>query len=73
MKRSEFLEIVNGVMSEEDKRIAEEVKQLFSGEKKVDINDMASFLIGEITAVSARTTGAIIERCGLLHFEDDSV
>ena len=71
MKKSEFYEIVNSVIKAEDSRMNQEIHKLFSGGKNVDINDMASFLASEITAVSARTAGAIIEKCGLLDFEDD--
>ena len=71
MKRSEFLEIVNGVLSEENDLISKEVDRLFSEKQNVDMNDVSGFLVGQITAVAARTTAAIIERCGLVHFEND--
>lgn len=72
MKRSEFVDIVNEVMSEERKIAADSLKELQSTSKdSLDFLAKALFESHVRAAeVAAITTGKIIEKTGLVQFED---
>lgn len=70
MKRSEFVNIVNEVADAEAKRVAETVTSKASEESE-SFEKMLAAAILEISTTSARTTALIIEKLGLVHFENE--
>lgn len=72
MKRSEFVNIVNEVMAEERKIAMDGLDQINEASK-----DQLEFLVKALfkshvhaAEIAARTTGKIIEKAGLIQFDD---
>ena len=73
MTREQFVEIVNSVMDEEWERTAKELCEDNKGKSVQDFDAIFEMIVKSYTVsaeIAARTTAKIIEKLGLIQFED---